>query len=326
MLQPKESSTDGSLLSTPGFTTTPEPIFTPIKDLVSPRNDNEIPYFKPDDLNVLDEIKITKRSLVNRTTLKSQQEYKSRRHIKKKLHRKDKPILYFKPDDSSVLDETKIIKRSSQNKTTLKPQQKHKSSKFTTNPKSLQPKIKAKMSTETKCKMPTTEQRVKFRTHLHELLVMKPMQQCTDANCSALKKLVKPIELIIEKTEKQLFEKLDTNELQYMITYRNLVKIFEKSTTTLSLHEKISNNSINAKDLVKMLCNHKLEKFLCDESKLSSSSRSAVKKKIFHKQSLQKSKFFNPLDLLDEISSGSAGSNISTFGNVPLSLENEKER
>lgn len=51
MLRLKECSTDDSLLSTPGFAKTPEPIFTPIKDLAA-----SVSYYQPLDSPVLNEI------------------------------------------------------------------------------------------------------------------------------------------------------------------------------------------------------------------------------------------------------------------------------
>lgn len=64
MLQPCELTTNGSILSTPKFAVTPEEMFTPFRDMFSPRDDNtsvydarnrptdyssSIPYYKPDE-------------------------------------------------------------------------------------------------------------------------------------------------------------------------------------------------------------------------------------------------------------------------------------
>lgn len=69
MLQPFGSSVAGSLFLTPNYDLTPEMLFTPFKDLISPRHDNEtvcgaaniptdhspnLPYYKPDKSSGID--------------------------------------------------------------------------------------------------------------------------------------------------------------------------------------------------------------------------------------------------------------------------------
>lgn len=159
--------------------------------------------------------------------------------------------------------------------------------------------------------------RLKCRTTLHELMIMKPMLKCSDdVNRIALKEMDGSIEDFIVVTENQLFEKFNT-ELQYTMVQRKLVKILEKDTTALC--KKITNGTIYPKKLIEMLCSNELKEFLsgnkCSSDIKGSSSTSSCNKSSGMKNkpiswtttaSPKKKRkqahktFFNPLDLLPE--------------------------
>lgn len=149
-------------------------------------------------------------------------------------------------------------------------------------PKSTKPKhkVRSKIATETKCIGPTTDP--KIRMDMHELLVIRPMQESPDANCAILKKSEELMETFIAETEKQLFDKFDTS-LQYMIAYRKLNQILQEST----YREKVSSGTISAKKMIQLALDGK-----------STENGKKIKRKKTKKKDSVKNDVFNIFDLM----------------------------